>query len=137
MTMKNKFLLFCIALLSISGITACKSSSSKNYFTYEDISFTDTYGNKTNSEAHNYNAIKVNPTEEELREDFAFGVDASMTKVVEECGGVYYNQDGKEQDLFQILRRNGVNFVRFRLWNNPQNKYGDKYGWCGCWPGWR
>ena len=127
MAMKNKFLLLCIASLTLSGLTACQSSN-KYYFTYEDISFTDSYGSKTNAEAHNYDAIKVNPTDEELRKDFAFGVDASMTKVVEDCGGVYYNQDGREQDVFQILRRSGVNFVRFRLWNNPQNKYGDKYG---------
>lgn len=108
--------------------TPTSSTPSTKYFVYEDASFVDKYGSRTNEEVHDYNGIKVNRVENELREDFALGVDASMTYVVEQNEGVYYNQDGKEQDIFQILRRSGVNFVRFRLWNNPESKLHKAYG---------
>ena len=123
----NKRYIFLLALpMMLTSISGCKKSS--DFFTYEKISFVDKIGDRTNSEAHDYDGIKVNKTEVDLRKDFAFGVDASMVKVVEENGGVYYNDKGQEQEVFQILRRNGVNFVRFRLWNNPYNKFKDPYG---------
>lgn len=56
------------------------------------------------------------------------GVDGSMINKIEALGGQYYNQDGKNQDVFQILKENGVNFFRIRLWNNPENKFGKTYG---------
>ncbi len=125
--------LFCLSLFVLLApiIVGCNKQTEKketSYFTYEDISFTDSIGSKMNYEAHDYNGIKVNRTDEVLRDDFAFGVDASMTYVVERQGGVYYNQKGQEQDLYQILRKSGVNFVRFRVWVTPENKYGDTYG---------
>lgn len=126
--MKNKKYLFLLALpMMLTSVSGCKGKS-KDFFKYEDIKFTDKIGNRTNSESYDYNGLKVNKTEEALRKDFAFGVDASMIQAVEDNGGVYYNENGQEQEVFQILRRNGVNFVRFRLWNNPQNKYKDPYG---------
>lgn len=95
---------------------------SKPYFTYEDISFVDTIGEHTNDEVQDYNSIRVNPVEVDLREDFAFGMDVSMVNQVEKLGGIYYNEEGKEQDIFQILRKEGVNFVRFREWVRPTDK---------------
>ncbi|MCR5078588.1 MAG: arabinogalactan endo-1,4-beta-galactosidase [Bacilli bacterium] len=135
--MKTKTLLFPIALL---GLVACggggnasstgeasktnsASSEGESYFIYSPTD-TKTIGSKTNEETHYYDKIKVNPVEKELRKDFAMGVDASMVQTVEDAGGVYYNAEGKEQDIFEILRDNGVNFVRFRLWNNPERKVG-------------
>lgn len=56
------------------------------------------------------------------------GVDGSMINKIEALGGQYYNQDWKNQDVFQILKENGVNFFRIRLWNNPENKFGKTYG---------
>ena len=105
-----------------------KPDTDKAYFNYEDISFVDKIGEKTNSESHKYDKIKVNPVEGELREDFAFGVDASMTYAVEKAGGVYYNEAGQEQDVFQILRKAGVNFARFRIWVKPETKLRKTYG---------
>ena len=46
---------------------------------------------------------------------FAMGVDGSMIETVLEKGGVYFNEEGKEQDVYQIMARNGVNFFRVRL----------------------
>ena len=127
---KKGFIALPLLAMAFAGLSGCSCSGDNPdvYFTYEDISFEDVYGDKTNDESHKYDQIKVNKLDTDLRQDFAFGVDASMTKEVEDNGGVYFNQDGKEQDVFQILRRSGVNFVRFRLWNNPYNKWDTSYG---------
>ena len=97
-------------------------------FAYDEVDFTPTYGDKTNDEAHDYEGIIVNPLTQDLRDDFAFGVDASMTAEVERLGGVFYNEEGVEQDLFQILADCGVNFFRVRLWNKPSDRYGRGFG---------
>ena len=55
------------------------------------------------------------------------GVDISTLAEVERLGGVYY-EDGKQEELLAILKRNGVNYVRLRLWNNPYSETGEPYG---------
>uniref|UniRef100_UPI00388F13F7 glycosyl hydrolase 53 family protein n=1 Tax=Treponema sp. TaxID=166 RepID=UPI00388F13F7 len=54
-----------------------------------------------------------------LSDDFMKGVDISMVDQIEKSGGKFYDASGKESDVFQILKENGVNYVRIRLWNNP------------------
>ena len=96
-------------------------------FIFGSKNFTDTYGSKVNNEEHDYNSIIVNPVKN-LRDDFLMGVDASMVAKVEELGGVYYNEEGKEQDIFQIMANDGVNAFRVRIWNNPYNMFKEGYG---------
>ena len=62
--------------------------------------------------------IFVEPVEG-LSDDFMRGVDISSLYEIEQNGGKYYNAQGKEDDLFNILKENGVNWVRLRVWNNP------------------
>ncbi|HCA19415.1 MAG TPA: hypothetical protein DEO40_01905, partial [Treponema sp.] len=63
-------------------------------------------------------SITVEPVPN-LPKDFMCGVDISSLSDIEKAGGKYYNHNGKEQDLFKILKKNGVNWVRIRVWNNP------------------
>ena len=85
-------------------------------------------GKRTNPEEHDYASLKVNGPTNELADDFAFGVDLSMVADVEANGGVYYNEKGDEQDVFEILAADGVNYARLRLWNDPRNAQGAGYG---------
>jgi arabinogalactan endo-1,4-beta-galactosidase len=59
---------------------------------------------------------------EGLSSDFIRGADVSMLGEIERNGGKFYNAQGNEDDLFAILRENGVNWIRLRLWNNPVNE---------------
>lgn len=56
---------------------------------------------------------------EGLSEDFIHGVDVSSYLSVVESGAKYYDENGKEQNLFTILENAGVNYVRLRVWNCP------------------
>lgn len=73
------------------------------------------------------NTEKVNVVEapisvqkvEGLSEDFIHGVDISSYLSVVESGAKYYDENGKEQNLFKLLKDGGVNWVRLRVWNCP------------------
>ena len=64
------------------------------------------------------------------RSDFLNGIDCSMVSVIEENGGAYYDFDGKERDFFELIKENGINLVRIRLWNNYKSETGIKGGGC-------
>lgn len=69
-------------------------------------------------------AVKAQITVEPINgipETFIRGADISMLAQIEQCGGKYYDAQGKEGDLFAIMKANGVNWARFRVWNNPVN----------------
>lgn len=71
--------------------------------------------------------IFVEPIED-LPEDFIKGMDISSVLAEEESGVVYYDEDGKEADLFQILADAGINTIRVRVWNDPYDADGNGYG---------
>jgi arabinogalactan endo-1,4-beta-galactosidase len=51
------------------------------------------------------------------------GVDISSLPQVEDSGGVFYDDSGQPQDLFQILADHGINYARLKLWHAPANGY--------------
>lgn len=56
---------------------------------------------------------------------FLKGGDVSAITYVESQGGKFYNRDGRERDVFQILKENGHDIVRLRLYNDPGKGHGD------------
>lgn len=57
---------------------------------------------------------------------FIKGADISSLKEVETFGGKYF-LDGKEKDLFDILKIKGMNLIRLRLWVDPYDENGQPY----------
>ncbi|MGX8699095.1 MAG: glycosyl hydrolase 53 family protein, partial [bacterium] len=65
---------------------------------------------------------------EDLPDDFILGMDVSSVLAEEKSGVKYYDFDGQEKDLFQILAENGVTHIRVRIWNDPFDAEGHGYG---------
>ena len=65
---------------------------------------------------------------EGLNPDFIRGVDISSVIALEESGVKFYNEKGKEEDIFKTLYHAGVNYVRIRIWNDPYDSDGNGYG---------
>ncbi|MCD8006408.1 MAG: glycosyl hydrolase 53 family protein [Oscillospiraceae bacterium] len=65
---------------------------------------------------------------EGLDDDFIFGVDLSSIIEVENAGGKFYDEDGNETDIFELLASYGVNYIRIRLWNDPYDEDGNSFG---------
>ncbi len=69
---------------------------------------------------------------ENIPEDFIMGMDASCVPSLEASGVKYYDYDGSEKDVYQILSENGVNYIRVRVWNDPFDADGNGYGGGNC-----
>ena len=65
---------------------------------------------------------------EDITDDFIVGMDVSSVIAEENSGVKYYDFDGQEKDLMQILSNNGVNYIRVRVWNNPYDDNGNGFG---------
>lgn len=65
---------------------------------------------------------------EGLSDDFIMGCDVSTVISLEKSGVKYYDYNGEEADLFEILAQSGVNYIRVRVWNDPFDDAGNGYG---------
>jgi len=54
---------------------------------------------------------------------FAKGADISWITQMESSGIKFYDKNGAEKDLFQILKGEGINSTRLRAWVNPADGY--------------
>lgn len=69
---------------------------------------------------------------EDLPEDFILGMDVSSLIAEEQSGVRYYDFDGVEKDLLQILAENGLTHIRVRVWNDPYDEKGMGFGGGNC-----
>ena len=69
---------------------------------------------------------------EDLPEDFILGMDVSSLIAEEQSGVRYYDFDGQERDLLEILAENGVTHIRVRVWNDPYDEKGRGFGGGNC-----
>ena len=69
---------------------------------------------------------------ENMPDDFILGMDASCVPALEASGVKYYDFDGSEKDVYEILSANGVNYIRVRVWNDPFDADGNGYGGGNC-----
>ena len=69
---------------------------------------------------------------ENLSADFIMGMDASCVPALENSGVCYYDFDGTQKDVYEILSANGINYIRVRVWNDPFDAQGNGYGGGNC-----
>ncbi|MBE6619781.1 MAG: extra-cellular endo-beta-1,4-galactanase [Ruminococcaceae bacterium] len=67
-----------------------------------------------------------------LSDDFIMGMDASCVPALEASGVKYYDYDGQQKDVYEILAQNGINYIRVRVWNDPFDANGNGYGGGNC-----
>ncbi|MGL4206619.1 MAG: glycoside hydrolase family 53 protein [Aeromonadaceae bacterium] len=60
--------------------------------------------------------------------DFIKGADVSMLAEVEKHGGKFFDEKGVEKDAMKILKENGFNYIRLRIWNDPKDASANGYG---------
>ncbi len=69
---------------------------------------------------------------ENLPDDFIMGMDASCVPSLEAGGVRYYDHEGTQKDVYEILSQNGINYIRVRVWNAPFDANGNGYGGGNC-----
>jgi arabinogalactan endo-1,4-beta-galactosidase len=70
--------------------------------------------------------IHVNPVEN-LPADYIMGADISMLAQMEASGAKFY-VNGKQMDCLAILKDQGINWIRLRIWNDPTDATGQPLG---------
>ncbi|GAB3336026.1 arabinogalactan endo-1,4-beta-galactosidase [Marivirga atlantica] len=67
--------------------------------------------------------IQTGPRENEeeliLDDSFYLGADLSYVNEMEDCGAIYKNREGVEEDPYKIFADAGTGLVRLRLWYDP------------------
>jgi arabinogalactan endo-1,4-beta-galactosidase len=61
-----------------------------------------------------------------MNHTFIKGADISILNEIEALGGKYYFEN-EERDLFEILRINGINTIRLRIWVDPYDEENKPY----------
>lgn len=121
----------CVSMMLISCQNTPYVDYMENFTGYEE-----TIGLNTNDESFSEmseiyedpTALDINVLPVNLKDDFIIGVDISSILDVEKNGGKFYNDEGFEQDVFEILKEKGVNYIRLRLWNEPYSENNLPYG---------
>jgi len=72
-------------------------------------------------------ALLVLVTPLKAQPSFAVGADVSWVTEMEADGKRFYDANGTETDLFQLLSDLKMNSIRLRVWVNPETAYGP---WC-------
>ncbi|MFM4733112.1 glycoside hydrolase family 53 protein [Aeromonas salmonicida] len=70
--------------------------------------------------------VQIQPVK--VAADFIKGADLSMLADVEKHGGKFFDEHGNPQDAMAILKENGFNYIRLRLWVDPKDADGKPYG---------
>ncbi|WP_173474362.1 glycosyl hydrolase 53 family protein [Fibrobacter succinogenes] len=66
-----------------------------------------------------------------IKIDFFNGADISEVQEYERNNTKFYDVDGKESDIFTILKNHGFNSIRLRTFVSPKAKYGYAASGCG------
>ncbi len=53
--------------------------------------------------------------------EFIKGADISFLEEMMDLGAVFYDENGTKREVFSLLKENGVNSIRLRIWNQPEN----------------
>ena len=117
--MKRIVIIF-ISFMFLLLLLSCKNNklSSKvieNYQKYDKTYNPDTF------KIRKVNSLKN-------RDDFIYGADISLYSAIEEAGSSYYNKNYKKEYICKILKDNGINTIRLRLFNDYTSPYGTKCG---------
>ena len=61
--------------------------------------------------------------------DFIKGMDISFLPELKELEAEFYDAEGNKKEVWELLKENGVNSIRLRIWNEPE-KVTESGGYC-------
>ncbi|UJH67911.1 glycosyl hydrolase 53 family protein [Allomuricauda sp. SCSIO 65647] len=62
-------------------------------------------------------------TPENTKSEFISAVDISRYPEISRSNPIFYDQEGNRSDFLNILKENGINTVRLRIWVNPSTEH--------------
>lgn len=128
---KKALILTVALLLAVTPLSSCNISDENPDGAPERSEINSTWKPNTTGLGVSSNSLYVEKVEN-LPDDFIMGMDASCVPSLEASGVKYYDYDGTEKDVYEILADNGINYIRVRIWNDPFDADGNGYGGGNC-----
>lgn len=85
-------------------------------------------GCKSTENAENSVTKVVNFEKAKVKSTFIKGADVSTLIDMGKAGFKYFDENGVQKDVLAILKEQGFDYIRVRLWNNPKDAHGNFYG---------
>ncbi len=64
-----------------------------------------------------------------MEKTFILGADVSSLQAMEDYGAKFHDFNGEEKDALEILKAHGMNYIRLRIWNDPETSF-DRGDYC-------
>ena len=103
--------------ISVAILTACTA------FTLSACNSTTSADTKVAATAENVEFVGAN-----VKENYIRGADVSSLIDMDEAGFVFFDESGTQKDALAVLKENGVDYIRLRLWVDPKDENGNRYG---------
>ncbi|MBQ7081192.1 MAG: glycosyl hydrolase 53 family protein [Fibrobacter sp.] len=91
----------------------------------------DPESSSSSSSRHSVPDPESSSSAKPVKIDFFNGADISEVQEYERNNTKFYDVDGKESDIFTILKNHGFNSIRLRTFVSPKAKYGYAANGCG------
>ena len=116
---------------SIATSSAVEPTSSETLQNSSSSEAQSSVAESSSSQAISSSETPSSSSAQPIKIDFYNGADISEVQEYERNNTKFYDVDGKESDIFTILKNHGFNSIRLRTFVSPKAKYGYAASGCG------
>lgn len=116
---------------SIATSSAVEPTSSETLQSSSSSEAQSSVAESSSSQAISSSETPSSSSAQLVKIDFYNGADISEVQEYERNNTKFYDVDGKESDIFTILKNHGFNSIRLRTFVSPKAKYGYAASGCG------
>ena len=116
---------------SIATSSAVEPTSSETLQSSSSSEAQSSVAESSSSQAISSSETPSSSSAQPIKIDFYNGADISEVQEYERNNTKFYDVDGKESDIFTILKNHGFNSIRLRTFVSPKAKYGYAASGCG------
>ena len=116
---------------SVAISSAIEPTSSETLQSSSSSEAQSSVAESSSSQAISSSETPSSSSAQPIKIDFYNGADISEVQEYERNNTKFYDVDGKESDIFTILKNHGFNSIRLRTFVSPKAKYGYAASGCG------
>jgi arabinogalactan endo-1,4-beta-galactosidase len=116
---------------SLVTSSAVEPTSSETLLNSSSSEVQSSAAESSSSQAISSSETPSSSSAQPIKIDFYNGADISEVQEYERNNTKFYDVDGKESDIFTILKNHGFNSIRLRTFVSPKAKYGYAASGCG------
>ena len=120
-----------VAMSSAEKPTSSESSQNSSSSSSVAPNSSETSLSSSAQPLSSFSEVTSSSSSQPIKIDFYNGADISEVQEYERRNAKFFDVDGKERDIFTILKNHGFNSIRLRTFVSPKAKYGYAASGCG------